>query len=576
MLLTASIGAQAKTIYVSPSGSDQNPGTSASVPLRTIAAASARATAGDTVYLLAGQYNEAIVPANSGTATAPITYRSATDSPAVISNVKIGILVSSKAYLVLDGISINGGSASPDASVNTFVVIQNSHHVTIRNGNFRYANGWSGVDISGQYSTDGRYWGSVSPGAVSQGTTSYITIENNVIDNVGQFASLYGDVVQVAYGTVRQILIQHNTLRHGGHDLVEMDSDNSVLQDNTLDNSYADLTGGDTGYRSIEVRGSYNVVQSNFMAHARVGGDGRYAPLASIRGKQNIVRWNVFFDAINGGIQTWCGTGPGDSTAIGNGRIYNNTFDQLGGSAWAVWAYTGCDRLGSFAFVNNLVVNTRSAVGTTMQNGATVPDADLFLAVSGGDGLTDMGTGPTGGAVARGNLFAPANGTVGYVILAGAGGRMTIDAAAAQNPLLFSKNVNARPVFVAVRPALMADFQLQPSSPGVGAGVFLTTASGSGNTKRLPVHDSLYFSDGNGLLPGDTIQLQGTTQTATVVAIDRVANILTLSVPLTFSSGQGVALAYAGAAPDVGAPVGGVDTKRPLAPSGVTIRRPGG
>ena len=46
------------------------------------------------------------------------------------------------------------------------------------------------------------------------------------------------------------------------------------------------------------MRGSYNVVQNNFMAHARVGGDGRYGPLASIRGKQNIVRWNVFFDAI--------------------------------------------------------------------------------------------------------------------------------------------------------------------------------------------------------------------------------------------------------------------------------------
>ena len=572
VLVTASIDVQAKTIYVAPSGNDQNSGSSAGAPLRTIAAASAHATAGDTVYLLAGQYNEAIVPAASGTANQPITYRSAADSPAVISNVRIGILVSSKAYLIFDGIAINGGAAPPDASVNTFAVIQNSNHVTIRNSNFKYANGWSGVDISGQYSADGRYWGAVDSSAVLQGTTSNITIENNVIDNVGQFATLYGDVIQVSYGTVRQILIQRNTLRHGGHDLVELDSDNSVLQNNTLNNSYADLTGGDAGYRSIEVRGSYNVVQNNFMAHARVGGDGRYGPLASIRGKQNVVRWNVFFDAINGGIQTWCGTGPGDSTSIGNGRIYGNTFDQLGGSAWAVWAYSGCESLGSFAFVNNLVVNTRNAAGTAIQNGATLPDADLFFAVSGGNGLTDMGAGPTGGSVARGNLFAPANQGPGYVIMAGAGGRMAIDAAMAQHPQLFSKNVDARPVFVSARPALMGDFQLQPSSPGIGGGVFLTAAAGSGTPNRLPVHDSLYFSDGNGLVPGDTIQLQGTTLKATVVGIDRAANILTLSVPLAFSNGQGVALAYSGAAPDVGAPVGSTDTRRPLAPSGVTIK----
>ncbi len=108
-----------------------------------------------------------------------------------------------------------------------------------------------------------------------QGATSYITIEDNVLDSVGNYAAVYGDVIQVGAGT-QHILIQRNTITHGGHDLVEFDSDYGVLQSNTLNNSFADMVGGDTGYRSIEVQGSFNVIQGNFMEHARpaVGGSG--------------------------------------------------------------------------------------------------------------------------------------------------------------------------------------------------------------------------------------------------------------------------------------------------------------
>jgi hypothetical protein len=52
-------------------------------------------------------------------------------------------------------------------------------------------------------------------------------------------------------------------------------------------------------------------------------------------------------------------------------------------------------------------------------------------------------------------------------------------------------------------------------------------------------------------LPGDTIQLQGQSMTATITAIS--GNTITVATPLTWSAGQGLALAYAGTAPDVGA-----------------------
>ena len=72
--LMALSAAHGKDIYVAASGgNNQNSGASPSAPLATIAAASALAGPGDNVNLIAGQYNEAIVPVNSGTQGRPIT-----------------------------------------------------------------------------------------------------------------------------------------------------------------------------------------------------------------------------------------------------------------------------------------------------------------------------------------------------------------------------------------------------------------------------------------------------------------------------------------------------------------------
>src|SRR5262249_43008808 len=106
-LLTVSMVAEGKDIYVAATGgSDDNSGSSPSAPLATIAAASNRAAPGDNVHLMSGQYHEAIVPVSSGTADKPITYQSYGRGAAVISGVKVGILVSSQSYITFDGINV--------------------------------------------------------------------------------------------------------------------------------------------------------------------------------------------------------------------------------------------------------------------------------------------------------------------------------------------------------------------------------------------------------------------------------------------------------------------------------------
>jgi hypothetical protein len=60
--------------YVKPGGSDTNPGTNELVAWQTIQKAADTMVAGDTVYIMAGTYNEKVTPQNSGSPGMYITY----------------------------------------------------------------------------------------------------------------------------------------------------------------------------------------------------------------------------------------------------------------------------------------------------------------------------------------------------------------------------------------------------------------------------------------------------------------------------------------------------------------------
>lgn len=99
------------------------------------------------------------------------------------------------------------------------------------------------------------------------------------------------------------------------------------------------------------------------------------------------------------------------------------------------------------------------------------------------------------------------------------------------------------------------DLRLAAASPHIDAAGFVTTTIGPGSGTAIPVADTGYFYDGYGIAGeiGDLIQLEGTGQRARIVSVDDDTDLLTIDTALTWSNGQGVHLAYAGAAPDVGA-----------------------
>ncbi|KAG8767074.1 hypothetical protein FRC15_005933 [Serendipita sp. 397] len=83
---SANLQKRAIFIYVSPSGSDSNSGTSTSAPLKTIQAAVNKAVAGDTIFLRAGTYAPStnIQITKSGTSSAPITLKNYNGEKVVI------------------------------------------------------------------------------------------------------------------------------------------------------------------------------------------------------------------------------------------------------------------------------------------------------------------------------------------------------------------------------------------------------------------------------------------------------------------------------------------------------------
>lgn len=100
------------------------------------------------------------------------------------------------------------------------------------------------------------------------------------------------------------------------------------------------------------------------------------------------------------------------------------------------------------------------------------------------------------------------------------------------------------------------NLMLTNGSPAIDVGTFLTAVlSSSGSGTNMQVITPTWFFGGMTAagyhVPGDTIQLQGQTNTATIIAIS--GQTLTLDKPLTWTLGQGVALAYSGTSPDAGA-----------------------
>lgn len=472
---------------------------------KSLASAASIAIAGDIVEIRGGSYNESLNPGNSGNSSSPITFRAYNNENAIItgSSLTPAIDISDRSYLILEGLEVT--------NVRRWLYAVNSHHNIIRNNSF------SGANDSG---------GSSKTGLFFQEAT-YNKILDNVIDDSTQD--------NIALIKSDNNIVANNTITNAAHTLWAIKCGNrNVIRNNYFYNPEQKIGEiydcDDVGFDHeffLHNSTKRNIVENNIFAksssyYSPSGGNG-----IQYSAQNGIIRFNVFYENNVGlGMQHY------SPEALYNysNRVYHNTFyNNLCGGVSTTDPSTPdySDNL----FVNNIFYKNHECGGVS-------PYQLVYRNGLGGFQFISN------------NLFSgvPADSLIG----AWQGSGNTLQWFETNYPGLFSSNLEISPDFVNES---SYDFRLNPSSPMVNAGRFLTSTTNSGSGSTITVQDANYFYDGFGIEgeTGDYARLEGRDDILEIISVDYTNNKVTVNKQVTWTAGQGFSLEYTGTAPDLGA-----------------------
>jgi hypothetical protein len=492
------------TYWVSPIGVASWINASSDTPLNgtsacSLGVANANAVAGDIIYLRAGLYtNQYIQPSNSGTSeNSRIIYRNYNNGIeneiVTLTDALYAILLENKSYISVIGINFY--------YMDHFVFIRNdSNHNTISYCTFeraKYTDTWSGSIIYNSSQYNWIHHCTFAKWGFADGTGS--TDHSGAMLDVG--------IISTADDSYYN-LIEENTLYYGGHHFIGIWSKYSVFRNNYMHHESSTVDSVNYGYRCSITHGI--AVDRNLIQGNRYGFSDNAAGFA-LRSSNNIIRFNMFYNNGLGGIQTWSMNDtftPADGNHIYNNVFYNNGYEAV-----------DADFAGGLYFMNS---GYGSPIGNRVKN-------NIFYANA-------------GGAITY-------NGTIESQIILNnweeIGDPLFIYDGSNLNSLVLQSDFN-----LGVQP----DFHLQVSSPCINNAGFLTEiVSDTGSGTQIKVNDAGYFVDGWGIIEGDIIQLQNSTQRVKVISVNYELNTLDLDRIIVWTEGQGVALAYEGSNPDQGA-----------------------
>lgn len=500
----------ADAIYVDPAltvndCADYDPGSRAcgagdSPAFRHLADAAAVATAGDTVVLREGTYEEPLVPTSSGAEGAPLTFRAFPgEAPTLTGDASPAMIqLTGVSYVILDGLRVH------DAP---WLEAQDAHHNVVRYCDF-----------------------DSTPATGTTGNVRFVQSDDNLV--LGNRIHAGNDDL-LLIDSERNV-VEGNDISEGGHSVFGIRcGDRNVIRGNRFANSLQKIGEVyDCGEDTSAVPNAFDSTRQNLIEGNEFTATDRYYSTSGgngiqYAGQDGIVRHNVFRNANVGlGMQTYA-----DEALHNRGnRIYGNVFfaNECAGISLGEGEEDN-------AFVNNVLAENLG------WDGDCAGDSPAQL----------LHRGDLGGVRFWNNVLwggAPEQ----AVILEEFAADATLASLEASAPGVFWDNLEVDPRFV---DAAGADFRPSADSPLRDAGAYLTVTVGAGSGTVLAVEDARFFYDGFGIAGevGDAVQLAGRADTAVVVEVDLEANRLTLDRDLTWSDGQGVALAYQGAAPDVGA-----------------------
>ncbi len=279
-----------KVYYVSPSGSDSDPGTE-SQPWRTIHKAAEVVEAGDTVIIKDGVYSDGIEITKIGTEAEPIVFR-AEGRGAIIEgsgdkrdaffingfDINEEWWEGGDMYIVVEGLTIQNAQRAA-------IRISCAHHVTIRNCILK----------------DNGTWG------IFTDYSDYSLLERNECRGSREEHGIY------VSNSSDYPIIRENTVYDNAGCGIQINADPAMEEGDGI-------TTGALVERNIIYRNGQN--------------GGAAINLASVR--DSIIRNNLIYNNYAGGIAGW-GDGNGPAWGCKNNKIYNNTiYFASGEGRWAI------------------------------------------------------------------------------------------------------------------------------------------------------------------------------------------------------------------------------------------------
>jgi len=555
---TSNIGS-GKAYWVSPIGTATWPLAYSATPLigtacSSLATACANASAGNTVYLRGGTYDDMIYPVNSGTASAKITFIAYPGETPVISNVSntsqwynFGICLYGVSYIIVDGMDVENPTARIKANFGRpCTLAKGASYNEIRNCIF---NG-NATPTLGAFI---QWW----RGDQSNSPIVHNWLHNCTIKNLGY---MYWTGTVVASSIGMQIGVPaydsasvHNTVENcvfyfNGHHNLEVYAPYCVVKNNCwhnegcMPNATGHLTkyGPDTvppaasyplwGHRNVQIYDNgdvtyfYNLWEGNRFGPSGPPGENDGGDGLIIVAPYNIIRYNYIFYAQNNGVLFK--TGGAAPEAADNNRFYNNTIYWSGRNNNIAWNPT----------VDTWQGYSMRWYGTYVRNGNVIINNIMYKH----GGTVDINTNTGVNRIEKN--WMTANG----------------------DPLFINPDISN--TFSTTLPNL----GIRSNSPCVGAGEALTTANEAGSqSTTLVVSDAMFFQDGtwgSALTHGvtlfpDWIAIGTVNNIVQISSINYFTNTITLTSPMTwskrasiwlYSDSSGRRVLY-GTAPDIGA-----------------------
>jgi len=341
-LSTSLLAQSGATFYVSKSGKDTNSG-SYTAPWLTIQHAANSVSAGATVYVETGVYNESVTFPASGTASNPITFESYPGETAVIDGTGLSVSgtqglinIVNQSYITVNGFEIRNYTTSKAALTPAGIWVTGSgsgvqllnnlvHNITTtseKNGNaFGIAvYGTSGTPITDLIISGNQVYSLKTGQSESvnvDGNVTYFSITNNIVhdnDNIGIDAIGFEGVGPTGYDQAKYGEISGNTVYNisGIHNPGEGNSYDA-------DGLYCD----GCAYVIFERNTVHNCDLNMEAASEHKAHDSSYVT----------IRNNLFYDANTVGISIGgyaSGVGGSDHIVIVNNSLYNNNTKNQG------------------------------------------------------------------------------------------------------------------------------------------------------------------------------------------------------------------------------------------------------